>query len=130
MATTFIWKGTTPKGESLSGELEAASKEEVASRLRKQRIKVKLIREKAQRRLLPSLRGKVKVKDMSIFTRQFSTMINAGLPIVQCLEILGSQQDNRTFQKILFQVRQDAGDPYISGNQVPSLIDNLINNDL
>lgn len=107
MATTFVWKGTTPKGESLSGELEAASKEEVANRLRKQRIRVKMIREKAQKRFSLGIGGKVKVKDMSIFTRQFSTMINAGLPIVQCLDILSKQTENDTLRRSIHEVMLD-----------------------
>ena len=52
-------------------------------------------------------RKKVKAKDLSVFTRQFSVMIDAGLPLVQCLEILAQQQDNKYFQQILMQVRQD-----------------------
>src|SRR2546425_2846017 len=55
----------------------------------------------------PKVAGKVTQKELAVFTRQFSVMIDAGLPLVQCLEILGGQQENRVFQKILFEVRQD-----------------------
>ncbi len=98
MATSFVWKGTTPQGEPISGEFEGQSKQEVAAYLRKRRIAVKAIRPKAKGIKLPGMKKVVKVKDMSIFTRQFSTMINAGLPIVQCLDILGKQTENTTLR--------------------------------
>jgi type IV pilus assembly protein PilC len=107
VATTFVWKGMTPQGEALSGEMEAASKEEVAGHLRKQRVKVKTIRAKVTSRFSISLGGKVKVKDMSIFTRQFSTMINAGLPIVQCLDILSKQTENETLRRVVSEIMLD-----------------------
>lgn len=108
MATTFVWKGSTPSGEAISGEYEAADKQEVSAYLRKRKINVKAIHQKAGG---PSISFKraagVKVKDMSIFTRQFSTMINAGLPIVQCLDILGKQTENETLRKSVLQVMLD-----------------------
>ncbi|NIP16905.1 MAG: type II secretion system F family protein, partial [Gammaproteobacteria bacterium] len=63
--------------------------------------------EKGKEFALPKFGGGVSQKEIAIFTRQFSVMIDAGLPLVQCLEILGGQQENRVFQKVLFQVRQD-----------------------
>src|SRR5207247_315605 len=63
--------------------------------------------EKGKEFAVPKFGGGVGQKEIAIFTRQFSVMIDAGLPLVQCLEILGSQQKNRAFQKVLFQVRQD-----------------------
>ncbi len=107
MATTFVWKGNTPQGKALSGEMEAGSKEEVAGQLRKQRIKVKTIRPKPKSRWSMSFGSTVKVKDMSIFTRQFSTMINAGLPIVQCLDILSKQTENDTLRRVVTEVMLD-----------------------
>ena len=93
--TTFVWKGTTPQGEPMSGEYEAEQKQEVAAYLRKRKIAVRSIRQKP-REIKFNLGAKkgVSVKDMSVFTRQFSTMINAGLPIVQCLDILSRQTEN------------------------------------
>ena len=87
--------------------MEATSREEVAGQLRKQRIRVKTIREKAASRFNISFAAKVKVKDMSIFTRQFSTMINAGLPIVQCLDILSKQTENETLKKVVSEIMVD-----------------------
>ena len=93
--TTFVWKGTTPQGEPMAGEYEAAAKPEVAAYLRKRKIAVRSIRPKAKDiKFNYGPKKGVKVKDMSVFTRQFSTMINAGLPIVQCLDILSQQTEN------------------------------------
>ena len=108
MATTFVWKGTTPGGEAINGEYEADNKQDVAGYLRKRKINVKSIHPKSKSPALSFGRAKsVKVKDMSIFTRQFSTMINAGLPIVQCLDILGKQTENETLKKSVQQVMLD-----------------------
>jgi type IV pilus assembly protein PilC len=89
------------------GVLVAESKEAAIATLRKQQIIVTAVTERGKEFALPKIGGGVSSKEIAVFTRQFSVMIDAGLPLVQCLEILGSQQDNRTFQKILFQVRQD-----------------------
>lgn len=108
MANTFVWKGSTPSGEAISGEYEAADKQEVSAYLRKRRINVKSIQAKMAGPSFSLKRAKgVKVKDMSIFTRQFSTMINAGLPIVQCLDILGKQTENETLRRAVQQVMLD-----------------------
>jgi type IV pilus assembly protein PilC len=85
----------------------AENKDAVITSLRKQQIIVTAVSERGKEFALPKLGGGISRKEIAIFTRQFSVMIDAGLPLVQCLEILGTQQDNRTFQKILFQVRQD-----------------------
>ena len=108
MATTFVWKGATPQGDNIGGEYEASTKQEVAAYLRKKKITVKTIYPKSSSREI-KLGGpkRVKVKDMSIFTRQFSTMINAGLPIVQCLDILGKQTENDTLRKAITDVMLD-----------------------
>jgi len=103
----YSWKGRTRGGAFQEGMLVAESKEAAIATLRKQQIIVTAVTEKGKEFALPKLGGGVSRKEIAIFTRQFSVMIDAGLPLVQCLEILGSQQNNRTFQKILFQVRQD-----------------------
>jgi len=103
----FTWKGRTREGRVQEGVLVAENKDAVINSLRKQQIIVTAVSERGKEFALPKLGGGIGRKTIAIFTRQFSVMIDAGLPLVQCLEILGTQQDNRTFQKILFQVRQD-----------------------
>ena len=104
---TYQWKGKTRSGQTQEGVLVADNKDAVAVMLRKQQIIVAAIKEKGKELALPKFGGGVKQKEIAIFTRQFSVMIDAGLPLVQCLEILATQQPNRTFQKVLFQVRAD-----------------------
>src|SRR5512134_38387 len=103
----FVWKGKTRDGKAVSGERVAENKEAVMALLRREQILVSSVKEKGKEIALPKLGGGVPAKDLAIFVRQFSVMIDAGLPLVQCLEILGSQQENKNFAKILFQVRQD-----------------------
>src|SRR4030095_7725776 len=77
--------------------------------LRREQVTLTSVKEKGREIGIPRIGGrkKVKAKDLSIFTRQFSVMIDAGLPLVQCLEILAQQQENKFFQQTLMQVRQD-----------------------
>jgi type IV pilus assembly protein PilC len=103
----YAWKGRTRSGKTQEGVLVADSKDAVINVLRKQQIMVTAVTEKGKEFALPKMGGSISRKEIAIFTRQFSVMIDAGLPLVQCLEILGSQQENRVFQKILFEVRQD-----------------------
>src|SRR4029077_15889571 len=103
----YSWKGKAKAGRMQEGVMAAESKEAVVALLRKQQILVTAVTEKGKEIALPKFGGGVKQKEIAIFTRQFSVMIDAGLPLVQCLEILGAQQKNRLFQKVLFQVRQD-----------------------
>src|SRR5262245_42590604 len=103
----FVWKGKTREGKAVSGERVADNKEAVMALLRREQILVSSVKEKGKEVALPKIGGGVPAKDLAIFTRQFSVMIDAGLPLVQCLEILGSQQDNKTFAKILQQTRMD-----------------------
>jgi type IV pilus assembly protein PilC len=103
----YSWKGRTRAGRVQEGVLVAESKEAAIATLRKQQIIVTAVTEKGKEFALPKLGGGISNKEIAVFTRQFSVMIDAGLPLVQCLEILGSQQENRTLQKVLFQVRQD-----------------------
>jgi type IV pilus assembly protein PilC len=104
---SYSWKGKGKGGKIQQGVIAAENKEAVVAMLRKQQVLVTAVTEKGKEIALPKFGGGVKQKEIAIFTRQFSVMIDAGLPLVQCLEILGSQQKNRMFQKVLFEVRQD-----------------------
>src|SRR5271168_3554308 len=101
----FTYKGTNRAGTSVAGEMNASNKTELQSLLRRQQITATRVSEKGKEFNLPTFGGGVKSKELAIFTRQFSVMIDAGLPLVQCLEILASQQENKTFQKVLIGVR-------------------------
>ncbi len=107
MATVFQWSGKTPKGIIESGEMTAASKEEVIAQLRRRNITATLVTEKAGKVRKFRLGGRVKDKDIVIFTRQFATMIDAGLPLVQALDILSNQVENKTLANTLQQVKVD-----------------------
>jgi type IV pilus assembly protein PilC len=104
---SFEWKGRDRNGATQTGVLIGDSKDAVIAALRRQQIVVTTVKEKGKEIALPKFGGGIKSKDIAVFTRQFSVMIDAGLPLVQCLEILGQQQDNKAFQKVLLQVRQD-----------------------
>ena len=97
----YTYKGTNRAGSAVSGEVNAASKDDVKNQLRRQQITATKMSEKGKEFNLPTFGGGVNAKELAIFTRQFSVMIDAGLPLVQCLEILASQQENQTFQKVL-----------------------------
>jgi len=86
--------------------MEAANREAVVARLRSQQVIATAVRTKPRDITIPGLGGKVTDRDIVVFTRQFATMIDAGLPLVQCLEILASQQDNKTLKKTLTEIRQ------------------------
>src|SRR5215470_501652 len=103
----YVWKGKTRDGKVVSGERVADSKDAVMALLRRDQILVSSVKEKGKELALPKFGGGVPAKDLAIFVRQFSVMIDAGLPLVQCLEILGTQQENKTFAKILQQTRMD-----------------------
>src|SRR4029453_5933177 len=103
----YVWKGKTRDGKVVSGERVADSKEAVMALLRRDQILAPPAKEKGKEVALPKFGGGVPAKDLAIFVRQFSVMIDAGLPLVQCLEILGTQQENKTFAKILQQTRID-----------------------
>ena len=109
MAITFIWKGRSPSGEILAGEYETDNKQELVNYLRKRKIIITSLKEKSKSMNvnLPFLAAKVGVKDLGIFTRQFSTMINAGLPLVQCLDILSAQLEKPVFKKTVSTVMGD-----------------------
>jgi type IV pilus assembly protein PilC len=102
----FTYKGVSRTGSAVSGERTAESKAELAATLRREQINVSKLSEKGKEFNIPSFGGgKVDSKELAVFTRQFSVMIDAGLPLVQCLEILAGQQENKTFQKVLTGVR-------------------------
>ncbi len=102
----FTFSGKSASGEKIKGSREAASKESLASSLRKERIVPSNIREKGKEFSLPTFGGgSVTAKEQAVFFRQFSVMIDAGLPLVQCLEILGANQENAFFQKTLTNIR-------------------------
>ena len=102
----FTFSGKDASGQKVSGERNSANKQALQQQLRRERITPGAIREKGKEFAMPTFgSGKVGTKDVAIFFRQFSVMIDAGLPLVQCLEILASNQENQTFQKTLTGVR-------------------------
>jgi type IV pilus assembly protein PilC len=105
----YTWKGKTRQGTVTAGVMEAANEEAVMAQLRGQMLTPVTVKAKAKdiSEYLGFLKQKIKTKDLVIFTRQFATMIDAGLPLVQCLKILGDQQENPTFKKIIEEVRSD-----------------------
>ena len=105
----YVFKGRNRLNEIVVGERVADNREALRQILRKEQVTLTSIKEKGREIGIPKIGGrkKVKSKDLSVFTRQFSVMIDAGLPLVQCLEILAQQQENKYFQQILMQVRQD-----------------------
>jgi len=130
----FRWQGVGPRGETVQGEMEATTREAVMMRLRSQRIRPlpDRIREKgtglSREIKIPGFGEKAKQKDVMIFTRQLATMIDAGLPIVQGLDVLAQQAENKTFAKIIKQVKQDVenGETYAESlKKHPKVFDNL-----
>ena len=102
---TFTYKGTNRAGTAVAGEMAANNKTELQTMLRRQSITPTKMSEKGKEFNLPTFGGGVTAKELAVFTRQFSVMIDAGLPLVQCLEILASQQENKVFQKVLIGTR-------------------------
>lgn len=106
---TFTWEGRTADGEVKKGEMSAESDREVMAKLRAQQITPSKVKKKlgSMELKLPSLAlgGGVSLKEKVVFTRQFATMIDAGLPLVQCLDLLGSQEPNKSFQKVIFDIK-------------------------
>jgi type IV pilus assembly protein PilC len=127
----FMYKGTNRSGASVAGEMTASNKTELQSLLRRQQITPTRMSEKGKEFNLPSFGAGVDSKELAIFTRQFSVMIDAGLPLVQCLEILASQQENKTFQKVLSGTRGSVeGGSTLSAamKQYPKVFDPLFTN--
>src|SRR6202045_4085906 len=128
----FTFSGKNASGEKISGERTAANKQVLTTQLRRERITPGSIREKGKEFAMPTFgSGKVKTKEIAIFFRQFSVMIDAGLPLVQCLEILAANQENQVFQKCLTGVRQSVeGGSTLSNamRQYPKIFDDLTTN--
>src|SRR3982075_1445833 len=101
----YKYRGTNRAGSSVSGVMTAGSKAELQNLLKRQQITPTKMSEKGKEFNMPTFGGGVNAKELAIFTRQFSVMIDAGLPLVQCLEILGSQQETKFFQKVLVNTR-------------------------
>jgi len=128
---TYAVKGITATGERWERDLTATSRAELEARLQRDRIRPMVIREKGREFVIPLLGGGVTAKEMAIFTRQLSTMIDAGLPLVQSLEILATQQENKTFQKTLTGVRTQVESGSTLANalrQFPKVFDDLYTN--
>ena len=106
---TYVFKGRNKLNETVVGERVADNRDSLRQILRREQVTLTSVKEKGREIGIPKIGGRKKVsaKDLSVFTRQFSVMIDAGLPLVQCLEILAQQQENKYFQQILMQVRQD-----------------------
>ncbi|HEY5649480.1 MAG TPA: type II secretion system F family protein [Nitrospiria bacterium] len=125
---TFVWTGKTRQGAVQKGEIAAKSREEVVGLLRRQNIMVTSVKSKSAGLSFNFGGGSVGDRDIVIFTRQFSTMIDAGLPLVQCLEILSSQTENKALAKAVGEIRSDVegGATYADAlKKHPKIFDNL-----
>jgi type IV pilus assembly protein PilC len=105
----FMWEGKTRVGGTTAGEIEAPNEAFVIAQLRRQQIVPVKVKQKPRDLSIkmPWRRGKVSRRELAIFTRQFATMIDAGLPLVQCLDILGMQQENQGFKQVILKVKED-----------------------
>src|SRR6202451_3874212 len=128
----FTFSGKDASGQKISGERVAPNKQSLQSALRRERITPGSIREKGKEFVMPTFgSGKVGTKEIAIFFRQFSVMIDAGLPLVQCLEILAANQENPAFQKTLTGVRTTVEGGATLANamrQFPKVFDDLTTN--
>src|SRR2546421_12238683 len=104
---TYAFKGRNRMNEVVSGERVADNREALRQVLRREQVTLTSVKEKGREIGIPKLSGrkKVKSKDLAVFTRQFSVMIDAGLPLVQCLDILGNQEENKNFAEVILQTR-------------------------
>src|SRR5450432_493424 len=128
----FTFSGKNEAGQKVTGERSAPNKQALTIQLRREQITAGSVREKGKEFSLPTFgSGKVKVKEIAVFFRQFSVMIDAGLPLVQCLEILAANQENMSFQKTLTGVRTTVEGGATLANamrQYPKLFDDLTTN--
>jgi len=128
----FTFSGKDASGQKITGERVAPNKQALSQALRRERITPGAIREKGKEFAMPTFgSGKVKVKDIAVFFRQFSVMIDAGLPLVQCLEILAANQESQTFQKTLTGVRTTVEGGATLANAMrgyPNVFDDLTTN--
>jgi type IV pilus assembly protein PilC len=102
----YLWEGKNRNNQIQKGELEAVSEDAVRAQLNRMKVVPSKIKKKPKDITIPGLKPKIKEKDIIIFARQFSTMIDAGLPIIQCLDILQSQQENVTVKKMLKDIKE------------------------
>jgi type IV pilus assembly protein PilC len=128
----FTFSGKNASGEKVTGERTAVNKQMLMSQLRREQITTGSVREKGKEFAMPTFgSSKVKTKDIAVFFRQFSVMIDAGLPLVQCLEILAANQENPAFQKTLTGVRMTVEGGSTLANamrQYPKVFDDLTTN--
>jgi type IV pilus assembly protein PilC len=103
----FVWEGTARSGETRKGEMNATSTDEVGQRLRAQEIEVGKIRKKSTKLNMGVFAARVPLKSLVVFTRQFATMIDAGLPIVQCLDLLGGAEPHKGFRATIQAIKAD-----------------------
>ncbi|MBI1940700.1 MAG: type II secretion system F family protein [Acidobacteria bacterium] len=129
----YEFRGTSRTGEQVTGTRAAPNREALDAVLRREQITPTRIVEKGREIAIPKPKvvGKVSAKELAIFTRQFSVMIDAGLPLVQCLEILATQQENKAFAKVLAGVRSSVESGSTLANalrQYPKIFDDLYTN--
>lgn len=129
----YVWKGKNSYGEKRKGDIEAVNEAAALGQLKRLRIENPKIKEKPKDLFgnLAFFQPKVTGKDIVIFTRQMSTMIDAGLPLVQCLQILAKQQDNSTFKRVLTEVQTDVESGTTLADAMrkhPKVFDNLFSN--
>ena len=125
----YSWVGKTRTGEEMSGEITAETESEVISKLRSQNIQPSKIKKKGTEiNISFGVGSGVSNKELVIFTRQFATMIDAGLPLVQCLDILAGAEPNKSFQKIIYSVKAEVeqGSTFAAAlNKHPKVFDEL-----
>ena len=129
----FTWEGRTRQGTVKKGVIEAANEATVMAQLRAQMIVPVSVKAKSKDLLegFSLLKGKVKIRELVVFTRQFATMIDAGLPLVQCLDIQAEQQPNKAFQRVLRETKSDVeqGSTFADGlAKHPRVFDELYTN--
>jgi type IV pilus assembly protein PilC len=129
----YVWKGKNSFGEKRKGEVEAPDQAAALNHLKRMRVAEPVIKEKPKDLMenFPLFQPKITGKDVVVFTRQLSTMIDAGLPLVQCIEILANQQSNVSLKKVLKEIQKDveAGTTFAdSMRKHPKAFDNLFCN--
>ncbi len=127
----WVWEGRNRAGELQKGVIQADSERDVHLQLRQRNIQPSKVKRKSKGFKMPSLGGSVSAAELVVFVRQFSTMIDAGLPLVQCLEILSSQEPNKTFKRVLTDVKNsvESGSTFADSlRRHPQVFDNLFVN--
>lgn len=133
MTVVYDWKGKNPKGRTIKGEMEAENEDQVRSSLQRRKITPVKVKPKPKDLFenVQALQPKVKETDVIVFSRQFSTMIDAGLPLLQCLEILHNQQENKTFKNMLKQIKEsvETGETFADSlKKYPHVFNDLFTN--